>query len=58
MHTIDPSTAFERALKNGTLCDWKDAASHVGDYMYMYSSRAGDHFKHRDTRNYVVSPVD
>ena len=61
MWRIDSEEAFERALDNGTFWDDEygdyDAIFYAGDYMYMYTSSAGDHFKHRDTRQYVVSSL-
>ena len=50
-----PRNAFNWAVENGILSTDEMAANYAGDYMYMHSDSAGDHFKHRDTREYIVS---
>ena len=49
----DPQAAFERALVTGRLSHTVGAANYVGDYMYMGSTGERDHFKNRNTREYI-----
>jgi hypothetical protein len=58
--TRDSQEAFDHAIAVNALgmtrsngqgpCSW---FGYVGDYMYMYSDKEVDYFKHVDTREYV-----
>ena len=53
----DSRVCFDRAIAVGILDGERvRAANYAGDFMYMHSDRRGDHFKHCDTRRYVLSP--
>jgi hypothetical protein len=49
----DPQAAFEKALASGRSSHTVGAVNYVGDFMYMGSTGARDHFKHRATREYI-----
>lgn len=44
----NPDDAFDNAIKRGM--------KHPEDWMYMYSEKGRDYFKHHDTRNYISYP--
>lgn len=49
-----PGDAFDDAIELGGLSVDETAPNYAGNYMYMYSDAAGDHFKHIETRRYFV----
>ena len=49
MEVRDPEKAFDNAMKKRTGRRLEDADS----YMYMYSDKKYDYFKHVDTREYI-----
>ncbi len=51
----NPNEAFDAAVTNGTLTANEHAWNFAGHFMYMFSDKAGDHFKHIETRRYTVS---
>ena len=53
MEMRDSQEAFDHAIKVGVLSIMPTANNHVGDYMYMYSEKEVDFFKHVDTREYI-----
>ena len=49
----NPQSAFEDAIIQGRLTDAPGQPNWAGNYMYMGTTRAGDHFKHILTRQYL-----
>ena len=46
--------AYNDAIAAGYLSDNPSAENYAGHYMYMHSDSARDHFKHRNTRQYLI----
>ena len=56
MEIKDSNEAFDHAIKHGILSDNLRSPQYAGDYMYMYTDKRGDHFKHFMTRRYTTCP--
>ena len=49
----DPVHAFDDAIISGRLSDAPGQPNWAGNFMYMGTTRSGDHFKHIITRTYL-----
>lgn len=49
----NPQHAFEDAIISGRLSDAPGSNNWAGNFMYMGTTRSGDHFKHILTRQYL-----
>jgi len=49
----NPQHAFEDAIISGRLSDAPGSANWAGNFMYMGTTRSGDHFKHIISRRYL-----
>jgi hypothetical protein len=56
MNHADPIECFDHAISTRAMSDNPSADNYAGDYMYMHSTNSHDHFKHVDTRNYLIIP--
>ena len=52
--TIEPMQAFNNAIACGFLSENEKATNFAGNYMYMYTTKEGNHFKHSITRQYII----
>jgi hypothetical protein len=52
-HREEVDTAFDRAIKDGRLSEFKYEWNYAGNYMYMGNYAGKDQFKNRTTRSYI-----